>query len=87
METCAHCGRFCQNTTGGYASVGQLSVCHPNVPDRPDCYHMITVYGHPTVSCDRCAKTPYVPPSNKEIHDSMMESLRRFELMIRDALP
>ena len=87
MSTCVHCGRSCQTTMGGYASIGQQPVCHPNVPGRPDCYHMITVYGHQTEDCVRCAENPYMPPSSKEIHDSMMESLRRFELMVRDALP
>lgn len=88
METCVHCGRICHDPKGGYASVGpQLPVCHPNVPDRPDCYHMITVYGHQVENCLRCTENPYAPLSSKELHDAMMESLRRFELIVRDALP
>lgn len=43
---CGHCGRPCGDLAGGYAVVpGNVRVCHPNEPDRPDCYRLITVYG------------------------------------------
>lgn len=41
---CGHCGRPCGNLEGGFAVVGATRVCHPNVSDRPDCYHLITVH-------------------------------------------
>jgi hypothetical protein len=44
---CAHCGRVTRNPHGGYASVNGVPVCHPNVPDRPDCYRRVTVQGEP----------------------------------------
>lgn len=44
---CAHCGRVCGDADGGYASVGEFTVCHPNAADRPDCYHLVTVYRQP----------------------------------------
>lgn len=47
-QICAHCGRVCGDAMGGLASVedGQY-VCHPNFSDRPDCYHLVTVYKEP----------------------------------------
>lgn len=51
---CAHCGRQTGDYDGGRATVNGLPVCHPNTPDRPDCYRLITVYGqtlgHPEAS-------------------------------------
>lgn len=52
---CAHCGRPMGNMEGGYATItaewppspsgpGLKRVCHPNVPGRPDCYRLITIY-------------------------------------------
>jgi hypothetical protein len=41
---CTHCGRTCANFEGGYATIGNQPVCHPNVEDRPDCYRLVTVY-------------------------------------------
>lgn len=45
---CGHCGRPCGNLRGGFAIVYSgdtlIRVCHPNEPNRPDCYHLITVY-------------------------------------------
>lgn len=32
---------------GGSAKVGPNPVCHPNAKNRPDCYHLVTVYKHP----------------------------------------
>lgn len=46
-KVCAHCGRICGDHAGGYASVDGQFVCHPNFSDRPDCYHLITVYKEP----------------------------------------
>lgn len=86
-DSCVHCGRGCNNWHGGFASIGSLPVCHPNAPGRPDCYHMVTVYGHPTTDCTRCAEEPYTPLSTREMHDSMVDTVRKLELMIRDALP
>lgn len=43
-KTCAHCGRNCGDHAGGMASVDGQPVCHPNFSDRPDCYHLVTVY-------------------------------------------
>ena len=42
--SCLHCGRPCGDLAGGYAVVGNKRLCHPNVPDRPDCYRLLTVY-------------------------------------------
>lgn len=45
---CAHCGRPIGDYAGGIATVYHnhvsVRVCHPNAPDRPDCYKLITVY-------------------------------------------
>jgi hypothetical protein len=43
-STCVHFGRTCDNIADGYASIDGQPVCHPNFSDRPDCYHLITVY-------------------------------------------
>jgi hypothetical protein len=42
--TCAHCGRPIGDMAGGCARVGSKRVCHPNMPGRPDCYRLITMY-------------------------------------------
>lgn len=42
--TCVHCGRICGDGAGGYGTVEGQPVCHPNAPDRPDCYRLVTVY-------------------------------------------
>jgi hypothetical protein len=52
--TCVHCGRVCGDYAGGLASVERLPVCHPNDNNRPDCYHLITVYNHQLRDCRAC---------------------------------
>ncbi|ROO82618.1 hypothetical protein EDD29_0099 [Actinocorallia herbida] len=42
-NTCAHCGRQCGDPAGGWGRLGQgQPVCHPNSPDRPDCFVLVT---------------------------------------------
>lgn len=44
MATCDHCGR----TAGGYATgTGGERLCHPDDPNRPDCYRRVVTYGEP----------------------------------------
>lgn len=86
-DTCAHCGRKCNSYEGGYASVGYSPVCHPNVAERPDCYHMITVYHHELNNCPRCTPDPYESLTTVELHDAMIDALRRLEQIVRDAMP
>lgn len=45
QRTCTHCGRDLGDNESGWASIRSHPVCHPNVPDRPDCYRLVTVYG------------------------------------------
>lgn len=47
MPTCRHCWR----PQRGRASVYGEPVCHPD--QGMDCYHLVTVYGHP-MPCDKC---------------------------------
>lgn len=87
-STCVHCGRSCDDPAGGWSGVAAGSrLCHPNGPDRPDCYHMVTVYHHELVDCLRCAQNPYLPPTASELHDAMLTALGNLERMVRDALP
>lgn len=47
-DVCFHCGKAMgAGTEGGYAKVHGRTVCHPNVPERADCYRLITVYKEP----------------------------------------
>ena len=50
-HTCAHCGQVCGDYEGGYACITRggavIHLCHPNDPDRPDCYHLVTIAGDP----------------------------------------
>lgn len=67
-ETCAHCGRQTQDYAGGWARNGEgQALCHPNDPDRPDCYHLVTnsTYGHTVVPCVQCG--PPEPPDGTRI--------------------
>jgi hypothetical protein len=48
---------------------------------------MVTVYHHPLNDCSRCMQDPYVPPTKVELHDAMLDTLLRMELIIRDAMP
>ena len=52
MSECAHCGQVCGDYAGGWSSVtrpdGSMApLCHPNDPERPDCYRRVTVYHEP----------------------------------------
>jgi hypothetical protein len=61
---CAHCGRVTRTPHGGWASVAGVPVCHPNVPDRPDCYRQVTVHGEPLgsrKSTPQPAPMPLIP--------------------------
>jgi hypothetical protein len=42
---CFHCGRKTGGTQGGYATIDNHLVCHPTVPDRPDCATLVSVDG------------------------------------------
>lgn len=51
-QLCAHCGQECGGREAGIGSVpdgkgGSVPVCHPDDPQRPDCYRRITVYAEP----------------------------------------
>lgn len=54
---CVHCGRLCGDFDGGYASVGDAQLCHPNAPGRPDCYFNVTISKHNLHHCVLC--TPF----------------------------
>lgn len=44
---CAHCDRIMSNYAGGYSrGYKGEPLCHPNVSGRPDCYKLVTVFGH-----------------------------------------
>lgn len=44
---CGHCGRTDVGThDAGYGSAEGMILCHPNVPNRPDCYRLVTLHGH-----------------------------------------
>jgi hypothetical protein len=86
-NTCVHCGRNCNNFEGGSASFNGFSLCHPNEAGRPDCYHMVSTYRHELYDCERCTQEPYRPLTPSELHDAMIDSLRRVEQMVRDAMP
>lgn len=76
---------------GGWASVGdsvgRVQLCHPNEPGRPDCYHMVTVYHHELADCPRCQQEPYQPLTGAELHEAMINALRRLEQMVQDVAP
>lgn len=84
---CVHCGRACNSFESGKASVERHFVCHPNVPGRPDCYHMITVYHHELLDCPRCSQDPYQPLTRTESHDALIAAIANLERLVRDALP
>lgn len=52
--TCVHCGRNCGDYLGGLGRVGDAPLCHPNERMRPDCYRLVTVYGHQLADCPKC---------------------------------
>lgn len=89
---CVHCGRPMGDFDGGYGAVNNdhgvnLPLCHPNALDRPDCYHLVTVYHHPVTDCQRCSPEPWEPLTPIEQHDAMIDTLRRLEAMIQDVSP
>lgn len=45
---CSHCNRDMGTFASGYARGGPnfKILCHPNVPGRPDCYQLVTIYKH-----------------------------------------
>lgn len=62
---CAHCGALdIGSFAAGYASVPgtnentQALLCHPNIPGRPDCYRLVTMFNHemPCHACQRLTK-------------------------------
>lgn len=66
---CVHCGRKL-TPQAGYANVAGGAVCHPRIPDGPDCYHLITVYGE-----ERGKRLPVFAPSQPT--DAELEEVRR----------
>jgi hypothetical protein len=48
---------------------------------------MATTYRHPLLDCERCTQDPYEPLTKAELHDSLIDSLRRMEQIVRDAMP
>lgn len=48
-RTCDHCGRTMGDYAGGSAGLSRdgkhYNLCHPNDPNRPDCYRDVTVWG------------------------------------------
>jgi hypothetical protein len=60
---CGHCDRSDVGVfAAGYGALGGVPLCHPNVAGRPDCYRLVTVFGHP-MAC-RCEERshPVVRP-------------------------
>lgn len=53
---CVHCGRTDDGRGGNtvWARVGDARLCHPDDKSRPDCYHLVTVYGHQLADCANC---------------------------------
>lgn len=44
---CQHCGRKMNDFKGGYSrGPNNELLCHPNEPNRPDCYRLVTIYNH-----------------------------------------
>lgn len=84
VTLCAHCGRVTRDVAGGFASIGSTPVCHPNTSDRPDCFRMITVYGHPTYNCERCTQQPWEPLTEGETITHVIAALTQMQEMARD---
>lgn len=61
---CVHCHAddVGAGLLGGYGGIGDIPLCHPDDPCRPDCYRMVTVYHHRLRDCPRCMGVPVVPP-------------------------
>jgi len=53
VKICDHCGRTCGDFAGGHSTISKIvdgqwttyDLCHPNEAGRPDCYHLVTVWG------------------------------------------
>lgn len=86
-DVCVHCGRRMRDNEDGFGGIGELPLCHPDADDRPDCYHLVTVYHHPVYDCVRCQQDPWEPLTPTEQHDAAIETLRRLEAMIQDLSP
>lgn len=53
-RTCGHCGADDVGTLrAGYSWVDMVPLCHPYVGGRPDCYRLVTIFGHP-MPCSGC---------------------------------
>lgn len=68
---CDHCGRIAGDEAGGYSSLhdhtGSYRFCHPNVPGRPDCYHLVTACGEP-IGTRWTADGPHAGPDRQEVN-------------------
>jgi hypothetical protein len=64
LPRCVHCGRVTGDMAGGWATVNQQPLCHPNDKDRPDCYHLHTTrpWAHVLRFCHLCT-----PPENQDV--------------------
>lgn len=56
---CDHCNRICGDFAGGYGTAyardgRAVRLCHPNVADRPDCYHLVTFNQHDSPCQEGC---------------------------------
>jgi len=54
IQTCGHCGRTMGDMAGGFGSYNRVPLCHPNDPDRPDCYRNVAIYHHQVQDCSVC---------------------------------
>jgi hypothetical protein len=72
---CAHCGRKLE-LNAGFGMVKGETVCHPSIPDGPDCYRLITVYYEAIGS-----RMPVPVPGEKtcEPDEAEVEELRRYQ--------
>jgi hypothetical protein len=54
QRVCGHCERRdVGSVEGGYGNAGGVALCRPSVSGRPNCFLLVTVYGHPACAC-RC---------------------------------
>lgn len=68
---CSHCNRPMNDYAGGSSKgYNGENLCHPNAKNRPDCYALVTRYGHET-PCQ--SKTCY------EDHAELMTYVRAHE--------
>lgn len=53
---CAHCGRTTDGRGGNtvWARAQGARLCHPDEKNRPDCFHLVTLYGHQLYDCPDC---------------------------------